>query len=125
MLRWLVRAPSSVATLPLRVPLAPKQSAAPVLRGGGSLALADRRSVLQAALAPERVETALELQGRLRPDTTLVDVAVVPDLLDDLVGPVGLQAEQLAHVVLLVDAENALHLRVGGALHLVDILAAD
>src|SRR5581483_6844719 len=57
-------------------------------RGGGSPALADRRRVLQAALAPERVEATLQLQGRLRAHVALVDVAVVPDLLDDLIGPV-------------------------------------
>src|SRR5262249_59231484 len=86
-------------------------------------ALPDRRGVHESALAPERVDAALEPERRLGADIAVEHVPVIPDLLDDLIDPVGLEAEQLAHVVLLVDAEQAPNARVLRALHLIYVRA--
>src|SRR5215475_11227691 len=50
-------------------------------------ALADRRGVLQAALGPQPVEPSLDLERRAHAEVALEALAVVPDLLDDVVDP--------------------------------------
>ena len=48
---------------------------------------ADRRRVLEAALRPQRVEAAGDLERRARADIALEDLAVIADRLDDVVRP--------------------------------------
>src|SRR5262249_42555459 len=86
---------------------------------------ADRRRVHDAALVPERIEASLQAQWRLRPKIALEHIAVIAHLLHDLIGPIGLEAEQLAHIVLLFYTEQAAYAGVRRALHLVDIGLAD
>src|SRR6476660_1361338 len=57
---------------------------------------ADRQAVLEAALGPQRVLTALDLQLRAFADGLLEDLAVVADVLDDPVSPVVRQVDGLA-----------------------------
>src|SRR5687768_6775210 len=59
---------------------------------------ADRHRVLQAAVRPERVQAALDLERRAHADVALEDLAVIADLLDDLVAPLIGQAQVRAHV---------------------------
>src|SRR5262249_52038111 len=81
----------------------------------------ERRGVEEAALGPQLVLAARELQCRAHADRALVGLAVVPDLFDHLVHPVIRQAEQLAEIAF--DAEQAPHLGVGRLrLHLVEVL---
>src|SRR6476659_8523961 len=81
---------------------------------------AQRRGVHQAALGPEVVDAARQRHRRLRPEVALEAFAVIADLLDDPVGPCGIQAEELAGV--FGDAEEALDARVLVArLLLVDV----
>ena len=61
-----------------------------VLRPGRAVTSAVRRGVQQAAVGPQRVDAALEPE---RGEVPLEDLAVVPDLLDDLVGEVDRQPE--------------------------------
>src|SRR5262245_10280775 len=53
-----------------------------------ALASADRRRVLKPALGPQRIHPAGDLQRRALSDVLLEHLAVVPDVLDDPVGPV-------------------------------------
>src|SRR5262245_2643204 len=86
-------------------------------------ALADRRGVLQAALGPQRVLAAGDLERRALADVALEHLAVVTDLLDDVVDPLLVDAERLAHA--RRDAEDALDGRVVALQHLVDVLGGD
>src|ERR1700743_1213759 len=93
-------------------------------RGPSLTILLERRREEQAALGPELVAAALQLERRAHADGALVALAVVPDLLDDVVGPVVGEAHHLAELAL--DAEQAANvavLRLG--LHLVDVLRRD
>src|SRR5580704_15286977 len=85
---------------------------------------AEGRREDEAAIAPQPVEAARQAERGRLPHIALIDLAVIPDLLDDLIGPIGLEAELLAEIV--ADAQEALDLgiRRGGA-HLVDIRGAD
>src|SRR4051812_17912993 len=84
---------------------------------------ADRQAVLEAALGPERVLAALDLEPGALADGLVEDLAVVADVLDDAVGPIVGQAEGLA--VLAFRSEKTLDLRIVRALHLVDIRLGD
>src|SRR5690348_15716505 len=55
--------------------------------------LSDRRRVLNAAGIPELVQAARDVQARLGSDVTLIDLAVIADMLDDAHGPVLAEAE--------------------------------
>src|SRR5471032_2607092 len=91
------------------------------LSSEGSL---ERRGEQQAALGPQLVLAALELQRRAHADRALVALAVVPDLLDDVVGPVVADPHHLAELAL--DAQQAADFGVGRlGLHLVDILGCN
>src|SRR6476660_4022538 len=81
---------------------------------------AQRRGVHQAALGPQVVDAARQRHRRLRPEVAFEAFAVVADLLDDPVGPCGIETEELAGV--LRDAEEALDARILVArLLLVDV----
>src|SRR5215213_956758 len=84
---------------------------------------ADRRRVLQAALCPERILAALDLERRALADVLLEDLAVVPDMLDDAERPVVRQADGLAELALR--SEHALDLGVVVLGHLVDVRLGD
>src|SRR5678816_4150247 len=84
---------------------------------------ADRRGVLQAALRPELVHAAVDLEQRVRTDMLVVALAVVTDLLDDVVDPLLVDPERLAHA--RRDAEDALDRRILALQHLVDVLRRD
>src|SRR6516164_1312553 len=75
--------------------------------------------VLQAALGPQLIAAARQLERRVRADIAVVDLAIIADLLDDVDDPVIADAEALAE--LTFDAEHALHLRIRRFHHLVDI----
>src|SRR5262249_13438241 len=82
------------------------------------------RRVEEAAVFPERVQAAREAEARLGAEIALEDLAVVADLLDRLVGPVGGKPVLLPEIV--ADAEKALHLGIGRArLDVVDIGRGD
>src|SRR5262245_40394657 len=83
----------------------------------------DRRRVLQAALGPQRVGAARDLQRRALADVAVEYLRVVSDVLDRAVGPVLGQAELLA--VIPLGAEEALHVGIGGLHLLVDVLLGD
>src|ERR1043166_694503 len=76
-----------------------------------TLPSADRRGVLKPALGPEPVQATCDLERRALPDVLLEDLAIVPDMLDDAIGPVLGQSELLA--VVPFSAEQALDVRVG------------
>src|SRR5438874_12270724 len=67
---------------------------------------ADRRRVHQAALGPQVVDAARQVDRRLLAQVALETLAIVAHLLDDAIRPLRIQAEQLAHV--LGNAEEAL-----------------
>src|SRR5476649_520309 len=85
--------------------------------------LADRFCVLQAALAPQRVQATLDLERAAHADVALEALAVVTDLLDDVVDPLLVDAERLAHAGR--DAEDALDRGILALHHFVDILRRD
>src|SRR6185312_11031237 len=87
------------------------------------IALADRRRVLQAALRPQLVQTAVDLERAAGADVLVEALAVVTDLLDDVVDPLLVDAERLAHAGR--DAKDALDRRVVALQHLVDVLRRD
>src|SRR4029079_17080028 len=74
--------------------------------------LANRDAVLQAALGPLGVLTALDLQARAFADVPLEGLAVVAHMLDDAHSPVVGQAGSLTELAL--GAEKTLDLRVVG-----------
>src|SRR5690606_21501307 len=90
------------------------QGAAPV-----KLFSADRGSVLQPALGPERVQSTLYLERGIRPDVTIEDLAIVSDRRDHLHHPVVGEAHIGAEIAVL--AEKAAHIRIFGIDHLFDI----
>src|SRR5215467_4476679 len=71
-----------------------------VMIGSGFPASAHRRRVHDAALGPQRVQAARDLERRVLSDVALEHLAVVPDMLDDAVDPVLGEAELLAERVL-------------------------
>src|SRR5688572_871372 len=82
--------------------------------------LSHRRGVHEAALAPQAVRAARQLQRRLGSHVALEDLAVVAHRLDRAIGPVLVEAEQLAGV--FTGAEDALHHRILAlGFHLVDV----
>src|SRR6476660_5731072 len=85
-------------------------------QGAGS---AERRPVLQAALGPQSVETAHDLQRRALADVALENLAVIADVLDDAIDPVVGEPERLA--ILTFGAEHPPGLRIVGLQFLVDI----
>src|SRR5919205_4168777 len=86
--------------------------------------LADRRRVEQTALAPKLVQAASEMKRRFLADITLEALAVVTDLLDDLVRPIWIDLELLAHIAF--DPEHPANFRVRAlCLDLVHVLGSD
>src|SRR5215207_1824339 len=85
--------------------------------------LTNRRSVLQPALRPEIVQATVDLEERAHADVAVEALAVVTDLLDDVVDPLLVDAERLAHAGR--DAKDALDARVIALQHLVDVLGVD
>src|SRR5215468_6174222 len=88
-----------------------------------STVLADRRRVLQAALGPQIVQAAVDFQHRAGTDVALEALAVVPDLLDDVVDPLLVDPQRLAHA--RRHAEDALDRRIVAFQHVVDVLGID
>src|SRR6201991_2790241 len=86
-------------------------------------ALADGRSVLQPALRPEIVQPAVDLEDRAHADVAVEALAVVTDLLDDVVDPLLVDSERLAHA--RRRAEDALDGGVLALQHVVDVLRRD
>src|SRR5271166_6148572 len=84
----------------------------------GSVRSADRWRVLQAAFVPQVVDAARHAE---RSHVAIPLLAEVADLLDDVIGPLVVDPERLAHVA--VDAEQALDVGVVGLQHVVDVLA--
>src|SRR6185312_15371400 len=70
-------------------------------------ASAERHGVHEAVLRPQIVESAVELQWRAGADVALEHLAVIADLLDDVIGPFVVDMQRLAHP--WRDAEHALH----------------
>src|SRR5471030_2805217 len=89
-------------------------------RSFSDLWLADRRRVLQAAVLPQSVQAAVDLEHRARADIALEALAVVTDQLDDVVDPLLVEPERLAHA--RGDAEDALDRGIVTLQHLVDVL---
>src|SRR5580704_10749615 len=82
-----------------------------------------RNRVHQAAVGPQRVLAALELERRVDANIALEALAVVPDLLDDVVHPLLVDTDGLA--VAWRDAQEALDGRIVALQHLVDVLRGD
>src|SRR5581483_12394348 len=89
----------------------------------GSLPSTDRLGVLQAALGPQFVEAAVDLEDRACADIAVEALAVIADLLDDVDDPLLVDTKRLAHAG--GDAEDALDRRVVALQHLVDVLGVD
>src|SRR5690606_30192354 len=81
--------------------------------------LADRHAVLQAALGPQRVDAAGDLERAARADIALEDLAVIAGRLDDLDHPVVVEAEIGADLGFGLGAEQAADVGAGAFLHLV------
>src|SRR3954468_8905458 len=77
---------------------------------------ADRWGVLDAALVPQRIDAAGDLQRRAVADVAVEDFAVVTERLDDVIGPVVAEADALAEGA--VGAEQTLNVLVLRSLHL-------
>src|SRR5690606_3489995 len=90
------------------------QCAAPV-----KLYSADRGSVLQPALGPERVQSTLYLERGIGPDITIENLAIVSDRLDHLHHPVIGKAHIGAEIAVL--PKKPPHIRIVGADHLIHI----
>src|SRR4051812_41792364 len=85
------------------------------------LCSADRRSVDQAALGPEIVVTAFELERRSQAEMLIEDLAVIADRLDRVVGPFLVQsAQRLPHAG--CHAEQALNVWVVVLGHVIEVL---
>src|ERR1700720_2979486 len=87
-------------------------------RGGGGgnvqsndVTSANGQTVLQAALGPQRIEPARDLQRRALADIALKAFAVIALGLDDAIGPVVGQAEPFTE--LAFEAEQAADFRIG------------
>src|SRR5215469_17090681 len=72
--------------------------------------LPERRREHQPAILPQRIRAALQAEGRFRPDIAGEDLAIIADLLDDVIGPVLREPHLLAEIV--ADTEEPLHFRV-------------
>src|SRR5476649_227006 len=79
---------------------------------------AHRRRDHRAALGPERIDAAAELERRALAEIALEALAVIADLLDDVVGPLLVEAEDLA--VAVDHAQEALHVEVGRRQRVID-----
>src|SRR3984957_12541292 len=111
------RAPSARAISAMGRPMAaatPSQATQPS---------ANRQAVLQAALGPQRVESARDLQRRTLTDIALKNFAVIADVLDDAIGPVVGQPHCFTE--LAFEAEQAADFRIGRALLVVDVVLVD
>src|SRR4029077_2456365 len=84
---------------------------------------ADRHRVDQAALGPQIVEPAFELERRSEAEMLVEDLAVIADQLDLVVGPLLVEPQIFAHA--RGDAEHALDVGVVGFGHVIDILLSD
>src|SRR5579885_2933135 len=84
---------------------------------------ADRYAVLQAALGPQRVEPARDLQRRALADIALKAFAVIADRFDDAHGPIV--GKPHAGAEFAFDAEQAADIRIVRLHHVVDILLGD
>src|SRR5262249_37282297 len=82
-----------------------------------------RWRVHDAALGPQRVQAARDLERRALPDVALEHLAVITDVLEDTVGPVLGEAELLAEIAL--GTEQALDVGIVGLEVLVDVRLAD
>src|ERR1700686_1579513 len=91
--------------------------------GAPSTRLADRRRVLDAALRPQRVDAAGDLQLRSRADIALKHLVIIAEMIDDVVGPIIGEADALAEGA--VEAEQAANVLVLRAFHCIDIGLAD
>src|SRR5580700_2168042 len=84
---------------------------------------ANGQAVLQAALGPQRVEAARDLQRRALADIALKAFAVIALGLDDAIGPVVGQPERFTE--LAFEAEEAADFRIGRVLLVVDVVFVD
>src|SRR5579863_4310543 len=105
---------------------------APKLAGAVSLAMAgrpgraasaDRHRVDQAALGPQIVEPALQLERAAHAEIMVEHLTVIADRLDLVIGPFLVEPERLAHAG--GDAEDTLDGGVVAFQHVVDILLGD
>src|SRR5436305_148787 len=82
-----------------------------------------RRREQQAAILPQPVLAARQTEPRAFAEMALEDLAIISDLLDRLIGPVGGEAVLLSEIV--ADAKQAFDLRHLAFLHLVDVRLRD
>src|SRR5262245_54818429 len=110
-----------MATVTLRDLVVHENKEARTLVRASSVCLADRRRVLQAAFVPQRVLAACDLELAAFAQIALEDLAVISDVLDDLVGPVIGEADAGSEIALF--AKQAYYFRICGArLLLIDVL---
>src|SRR5215472_8421502 len=81
------------------------------------------KPVLQTALGPQGVQSALNLQWRALSDIALEDFAVIADRLYDPVRPIIGETERLPELAL--DTEQTPHIGRVGFEHLVDAVLGD
>src|SRR5476651_1694279 len=84
---------------------------------------AHRRRDHRAALRPERIDAAAELERRALAQIALEALAVIADLFDDVVGPLLVEAEDLA--VAVDHAQEALDVEIARRQRFVDVGLAD
>src|ERR1700733_1434813 len=81
---------------------------------------ADRNTVLQAALGPQRVQAARHLQRRALANIALKALAVTADRLDDVGGPIVGQPHAGAELAL--DAEQPADIGIVRLHHVIDVV---
>src|SRR5690554_1620793 len=84
---------------------------------------ANRRSVLNTPIGPQRIETPFDLQRRVHANIALEALTVIAYLLDDVVSPVSLKLHGFAIVAVL--AQQASDIGILGVEHLIDILTGN
>src|ERR1039458_8069652 len=115
--------PSSATRRPRRRLSPNRRGARGLRRCGIKYRSADRRRVLDAALVPQFVQTAVDFQRRVLPDIAFERLAVIADELDDADRPVLAQAQLLA--VIAFGADETLDFRIGRFRHFIDIRLCD
>src|ERR1051326_3039882 len=87
--------------------------------GRATVRSAHRQPVLQAALGPQRIEPARDLERRALAYIAIETLTVIADVLDDAVGPIVGQSERLPE--LAFNAKQPPHFRIGRFELLVDV----
>src|SRR3546814_4394894 len=101
----------------------PRSSRTDTLFPYTTLFRSERPRIQRAALGPLLVHTAIQLERAALADVTLEALAIIADLLEDVVAPLLVDAEVLAHA--RGDTQDALDVRVVALQLVIDVLRGD